>query len=182
MRWVKVDGFTKNPSPRMGFQELTIALPVPNEKMDGLLKLLNEKCEVVIQKRKKARSLTANNYCWAVCDELAKVLKISKDDVYRQAVKQVGVYEPLSIRSEAYPRFVRNWEGKGTGWIVDKLMDDGVKTECNAYYGSSTYDSAEMARLIGWLVEEAQAQGLDVMTPKERALLIENWKKGTDGD
>ena len=43
------------------------------------------------------------------------------------------------------------------------------------YYGSSTYDSAQMSRLIDLVVQECQAQGIETKTPEELALLKEDW-------
>ena len=177
MRWVRLDGVQISPSPQLGVSEIHILLPTKNEKLDEVRKLLSEKFELIIQRRKKERSLNANAYMWALCDELAKVLKVSKEEVYRRAVKQVGVYESLSMQKSAYERFKQAWEGRGTGWVVDMLMNDGVTVQVNAYYGSSVYDSAEMARLIDWIVDECREQGIDTMTPQERSLLIERWKE-----
>lgn len=177
MRWVKLDGVQISPSPRMGISELHILLPTKNEKLDEVKKLISGKFEIIIQRQRKDRSLTANAYMWALCDELAKVLKISKEEVYRRAIKQVGVYESLSMQSVAYERFKQAWEGRGTGWVVDMLMNDGVRVQCNAYYGSSTYNSVEMARLIDWIVEECKEQGIDTLTERERSLLIDRWSK-----
>jgi len=176
MRWTKAE-VSVSPSYQIGYQNITLVLNSPNDKMDEFNSLIKGKYEINISRQKKKRTLTANAYCWMVCDELAKVLKISKEEVYQRAIKQVGVYEPMSIKKTAYSRFKEVWEGRGTGWILDRLIDDGINIECNAYYGSSTYDSKEMARLIDWLVDEAESQGLDVMTPSERALLIDSWGK-----
>ena len=178
MKWTKIDGVSASPSPHIGVHTLMLALPVKIEKMDEVKSLFAKPFELVLQKRTKKRSLNANSLCWKLCDELGKALNLSKEEIYRRAIKQVGVYEPLTMQKAAYERFKQAWEGHGIGWVVDKLLDDGILIQCNAYYGSSTYNSAEMARLIDWIVEEANAQGIDTMTPQERGLLIDEWKSG----
>ena len=45
------------------------------------------------------------------------------------------------------------------------------------FYGSSSYNTQEMSRLIDWVVSEAEDQGIDASTPQERALLLEDWGK-----
>jgi hypothetical protein len=49
----------------------------------------------------------------------------------------------------------------------------GCKKVC-LYYGSSTYDTAEMSRLLGSVIQEAQDMGIETLTESERALLYEN--------
>lgn len=39
------------------------------------------------------------------------------------------------------------------------------------YYGSSTYDGAQMARLIDNIVQDCKAVGIETMTPDELARL-----------
>ena len=47
-----------------------------------------------------------------------------------------------------------------------------------AYYGSSSYDTAEMSRLVEAVVEEAKGLGVETMTPVELDRLKAAWKGG----
>lgn len=176
MKWVKAEGCELTPNAYTGSTTLHLMLDLPADKHDEAVKLLNGSFEIVLQKRTKPRSLNANSYFWKLADELAKVLRITKDEVYARAIKQVGVYEVMTVAIAGYPHFKRIWEGNGTGWLVDRICDDGVNATIHAYYGSSTYNSMQMARLIDWLVQEANEQGIDTLTPRERSLLISQWK------
>lgn len=178
MKWVNAMGYSLQPCQKQGWSILTLRLMTPQDKLDGIIKLLKGKFNLVLKRYEKPRSLNANAYAWVLMDKIAKALKISKEEVYERAIKQVGVFEPLSVDIAAYDRFKRNWERQGLGWLVDWVIDDGVKVYFNAYYGSSVYNSREMARLIDWIVEEAKQQGIDTMTPSERARLIDEWGKG----
>lgn len=180
MKWVKVEGVEMTPNAYTGSATLHLALNVPPDSHDAVTKLLQGSYEIVLQKRTKPRSLNANAYFWKLADELAKVLRITKDEVYARAIKQVGVYEVMTVAIVGYDHFKRIWEANGTGWIVDRLCDDGVNATIHAYYGSSTYNSEQMARLIDWLVQEAEEQGIDTLTPRERSLLINQWAKSKE--
>ena len=177
MKWVNALGYSLQPCEKQGWSILTLRLMTPQDKLDGIIKLLKGKFNLTLKRYEKPRSLNANAYAWVLMDKLAKALKISKEEVYARAIKQVGVFEPISVDIAAYERFKRNWERQGLGWLVDRVIDDGVKVYFNAYYGSSVYNSQEMARLIDWIVEEAKLQGIDTMTPSERARLIDEWGK-----
>ena len=176
MKWVKVEGVEITPNAYTGSATLHLALNVPPDSHDTVAKLLQGSYEIVLQKMSKPRSLNANAYFWKLADELAKVLHITKGEVYARAIKQVGVYEVMTVAIAGYDHFKRIWESNGVGWIVDRLCDDGVNATIHAYYGSSTYNSEQMARLIDWLVQEAEEQGIDTLTPRERSLLIQQWK------
>lgn len=44
------------------------------------------------------------------------------------------------------------------------------------YYGSSTYDRAEMARLLDDLIEDAEALGIETKSPEEVDRLLSLWQ------
>ena len=97
-----------------------------------------------------------------MCEELAQALKITKVEVYRKAIKDVGVYQPLPIRDDAVDAFCANWETGGIGWFAEKT--DKSKTPgytlVFAYFGSSVYDTKEFSRLVDCLMDEAEQIGI----------------------
>jgi hypothetical protein len=133
-----------------------------------------------IKKASRKRSMTANGYLWALCDQIsAKLAKsglaISPVDVYRKHVKIGGVREYFAVKEAAVERTKERWEKRGTGWFVE-IVDDckiiGCKKIC-LYYGSSTYTTEEMQRLLTSVVQEAQDLGIQTLTGAELALLKE---------
>lgn len=135
--------------------------------------------DITVKVHRKKRSLDANAFLWKLCEEIAKNQHITKEEVYRKEIREVGVYVPLPIREDALDVFIAAWEGRGIGWIVEdrgKSKHDGYQL-IYAYYGSSTYDTAEMSRLIEATVEDCRSLGIEVISERERALLIEEWGK-----
>lgn len=173
---IKVTNAQFIPAGTVGNVKMTITAFLPLDKAEEAKKLLSPNEMVSITKKPKKRSLTANAYCWVVCDTIAKAIHSTKEDVYRLAVAREGRYEMLEIALSALPHFKAIWESRGIGWIVDTISQDGFNATVFAYYGSSTYTTSEMARLIDYLVGEAEDLKLDVMTPAERSLLLSNWK------
>lgn len=43
------------------------------------------------------------------------------------------------------------------------------------YFGSSTYDTAQMSRLIDLCVQDCKQVGIETMTPAELEALVERW-------
>ena len=85
------------------------------------------------------------------------------------------MFEPLPVKEEALERFSRAWSSRGIGWFTVVVDDSfpGYK-KVFAYYGSSTYNSEEMSRLINNTIEDARALGIETATPEELSLLLEN--------
>jgi hypothetical protein len=134
-------------------------------------RLKEEEVEVVIKKFRKSRSLDSNALCWAICQEIASAIKppITKEEVYRKAIRDVGEYVPLPIKEIGVETFCARWALKGVGWFAEVTDDSkipGYKLVF-AYYGTSTYDTKEMSTLLEYLVDDAQQMGITLKAGKE---------------
>ena len=115
---------------------------------------------------KPKRSGAANRYMWVLVDKIASKMHLTKDEVYREAIKEIGgVSEVFRMKDEAVDRFESVWESQGIGWQVEKIPIGDGYTNVIAYYGSSTFDRDQMNQLIDNLVFEAKNLGIDYDTP-----------------
>ena len=132
---------------------------------------------VEIKKATKARSLDANAYMWSLCTTIANAIRATKEEVYRKAIRDVGEYEPLPIKEEAVDTFCNRWQAKGTGWFAEVKDDSKLKGYklVFAYYGSSTYDTAAMSRLIDYLIDEMKQMDLPIPATKEQEEMLKAW-------
>lgn len=127
---------------------------------------------------KQKRSRDANNFCWVMCEEIAqRLFKTTKEDVYRRAIQRVGVYKDFLLTEDEAKTFRVAWSKLGTGWITEDVDFDetGDKVLVRAYYGSSTYNTRQMSRLIDDLVQDAQALGIETDSGRISSLL-EDWE------
>ena len=134
--------------------------------------------EADLKEHRKKRSLDANAYAWVLMGKLANKVGLPKEEVYREFVKDVGGnYEILPIRNDAVDKWITNWQTKGIGWVCDILGESKLDGYTNVvtYYGSSTYDSLQMSKLINLIVDECKQQGIETMTSAELALLMDGW-------
>ena len=132
---------------------------------------------VVIKPYRQKRSLDANAYCWVLCQKLAEVLKTTKEEVYRKFIRDVGQWEIVPIKEDAVETWIRRWSGKGLGWFAEVIDDsklDGYK-KVISYYGSSVYDSREMAILIDEIVNTAQELDIETKPEAEINSLLKEW-------
>lgn len=141
---------------------------------------LHEKdVDITVKRYRKKRSNEANKYCWVLIDKIARKKRITRTEVYRNAIREIGgVSEIISIKKTAVPMLEREWIDKGTGWQVE---DIGSKTpgwtNLILYYGSSVYDTDQMAQLIDSLVQDAKALGIETEDENKIKSLLEDYKK-----
>ena len=127
-----------------------------------------------IKRVKQKRSLSANGYAWVLMDKIAAALKTTKENVYRQAINDVGVFTEIKVTdADAARRFKQIWQANGLGWLTKTVND----TTVYAYYGSSTYDTAEMARLIDYIVDEAKRLHIETLPPEKLEIMKTEWGK-----
>ena len=97
--------------------------------------------------------------------------------MYRHAIKEIGgVSTTVCVQDMAGDRLREGWEKNGIGWQTDTLnsRSDGC-TNVILYYGSSVYDSKQMARLIDSLVQEAEGLGIPTY-PEEAERMKRQWQ------
>lgn len=131
-----------------------------------------------VKEVKRRRSLDSNAYAWVLLGKLQDKLHIAKEDIYKSLIKEIGSYEVIPVKNEAVERFRQAWSKNGLGWITEttKSKLEGF-TNVIAYYGSSTYNTSEMSRLIELIVQECKQQDIETMTPNELNSLLESWDK-----
>ena len=119
---------------------------------------------------KPKRSGAANRYFWTLVDKLAKVQHTTKNEIYRQEIKEIGgVSEVLRCRDEAVNRFCKQWEAQGLGWQTEVIPIGDGYSDIIVYYGSSTFDTDQMSQLIDNTIFEAKQFGIDTDTPDAQA-------------
>lgn len=156
-----------------------ISLLLDTNEISIVEELKNEnKLNVELKKYRKKRSLDCNAYMWVLISKIQEKLNIAKEDIYRDAIKNIGVYEVIPVKDEAVERFVEAWKRNGLGWICEttKSKLEGF-TNVIAYYGSSTYNTKEMSRLVDLIVQECKELNIETMTPEQLSVLKEEWNK-----
>ncbi len=126
--------------------------------------------EITIKKKTKKRSLRSNNYMWALLGELAVKIRNSSIELYKHFIRHYGHYDAILLPEETIEGFEEAWGMNGIAWFVEDVGEcrtmEGYHTVL-AYYGSHTYDTKQMSRLIEEVVYECKEQGIETMTPAE---------------
>lgn len=160
---------------RDGGYLLTIAT---RENAGALFDELHEvDVDVTVKKHREKRSLDANAYSWVLLDKLAESTGTPKSEIYRREVRDVGGNtETVCVREKAVQKPCDGWNKNGMGWQTE-VMDskiDGCKNVV-LYYGSSTFDTKQMSRLIDNIVQDCKELGIETLTPQQLDALKEEW-------
>ena len=133
---------------------------------------------VEIKKASKHRSLSANNYAWVLIDKIAEVTGKTTTEVYRNAIMEIGgVSDYYGMKEEAYEAFCEIWTAGHLGRQVEIIPGSAKPGWINvrAWKGSSDFDSAQMARLIDSLIQDAEAQGIPTIPDSEVERMVSQW-------
>lgn len=164
---------------RDGTQNITITVPEDFTKSYDALK--DKDVTIEIKKASKGRSMDANKFCWALCSDIGRALKppLPKEDVYRMAIRAVGIYTEVTLYLWDVKTVSRRWSEHGTGWFVDVVDDAGTgKKVVHLYYGTSTYTADEFRNVLDWLLDEARQMELPIpLSKKDEEELLERWGK-----
>lgn len=154
-----------------------ITLEIAKNDLEHLEQFKDKDLSVEIKEYKYKRSLNANSYCWVLIQQIADALKTTKEEVYKKFIREKGIFRTAEIDNKALKTLIYLWQDKGLGWVVDILDKKEDSTEVILYYGTSSYNSKQMANFIDYIIESAKEIGIQVISPEELLILKENWKK-----
>nr|DAF81414.1 MAG TPA: NinB protein [Caudoviricetes sp.] len=133
--------------------------------------------DVEIKEHRDRRSMDANAYFWVLADRLAEKTHIPKTDIYRNYIREIGGNnETVCVTVEAADKLRSGWEHNGLGWQTETMpskLPGCVRVVL--YYGSSTYNTEQMSRLIDLIVQDCREQGIETLPPEKLAGMMEEW-------
>lgn len=169
--------------PVVGFDNgITLTFKVPISAREELktvfdtIEKFNAENEYVLtfERRKRTRTLDANSYMWVLCDKIAKVVKTTKEEVYRRAIREAGVFSDVAVQDgEPCAELISSWGSNGIGYFAELFdtplldKDGGKMKRVRLYKGSHTYSSIELSSVIDYLIDDAKALGIQTMTDRE---------------
>lgn len=132
---------------------------------------------LIVSKFRQKRSLNANNYMWVLLEKLAEERGQTKEDVYREFIKAYGVFRPVTVNKEAADTLVYIWEKNGLGWVAEKVRETDKSVDLLLYYGSSTYNTKQMSRILDAVVDDCKQCGIETMPPEQLEEMKRAWQR-----
>ena len=138
-----------------------------------------------VHERKEKRSLNANGYYWVLCGKVAQKIRVSTARIHNENLRALSVPERIA-------------EGLVTVTLPDTDEAEAEALESTTYHlrptsqvregkggkmyrtyimlrGSHTFNVHEMSALIDLMVQEAEAQGIETITPAEQQKMMERY-------
>lgn len=140
-----------------------------------------------IKQKRKRRSNDANSLMWALLSDMAMILRktephVDPDELYCEYIRHSPNYYTATIPPSSFGMLKRDWESHGIAWFCQLLDYDstGENYTVRLYYGSSQYDTQQMAALIDAILQDAAAIGVDTANESFKAL-VEQYPGGQYG-
>jgi len=127
---------------------------------------------------RQRRSGAANRYMWELCRKIGNRMDKSDVEVYREHILLQNIYKRIEINADAAETFKTSWAMHGIGWLCeteDYAPQEGYVT-LRAYYGSSTYNTKQMSRLIDTLIQDCEALELQTRPQAELDAMLSYWE------
>ena len=129
---------------------------------------LDDNKEYELKEHKPKRSNQANKYFWELLGQLCFELGLDTIEEYRKRVKELGIFRQWEIDKDNLKTFNKMWTEKGIAWFIEIVdIAPNNKVVVNAYYGSSSYNSKQMSKLIDDLVQDCKAVGIETKPIEE---------------
>ena len=145
----------------------------PRSKLKALDGLQEGEYAVEIKRYRERRSLNANAYFWVLVGQIADKIQSDTESVYLRLLERYGVFTHIVVKPNVVDKVKAEWRAVKVLSEVAINGKTGVQIQC--FFGSHTYDTKEMSRLIEGTVSEAKELGIDTRTPEEIALMTEEW-------
>jgi hypothetical protein len=135
--------------------------------------------DLEVKEHRKKRSLDANAMAWKLLGELSAVMRIPSREIYREYIMDVGGnFEIVPIKAEHIEEWNRVWcsghEGRSTEDLGECRNTPGYHN-IKCYISSSDFDVHQMSRLLDLIIQDCKQVGIEVMSERERSLLLEEW-------
>lgn len=142
-----------------------------------------------LQDHKEKRSLTQNAYYWALAGKVAKKsirYGTNINEIHNRNLRELGlreyindqpivIYIPDTEEAEKATLNAESYHVKPTSQT--KEGKDGTMFRCYVMLrGSHSFNTEEMSALVDLMIQEAEAVGIETLTPIELAQMRE-WEK-----
>lgn len=139
----------------------------------GIEELKDKDLSLKVKPYRKKRSLDANAYFWVIVGKIADKLECDTHKIYVEMLKRYGVFTHIVVKRNVVDKIREEWrycEVQG-----EVIVNGSVGVQIMCFFGSSTYDTKEMSRLIDGVIYEAKELGLEVLSDEEIQRMKDRW-------
>lgn len=126
-----------------------------------------------VKEYSEKRGLKANAYYWELVNQLANVLRISKEELHFLLLQRYGQSEMVSVLATIDVKSYFKYYAEAG----ESILNGKTFKHYKVYKGSSEMTRKEMSILIDGLVGECQEVGIETKPKAEINALLESWDK-----
>ena len=171
---METTGRIKNVTRDWDTNKLIVSFEI-NSVPSDLRDLTENTLDITAKKHRNKRSRNANALLWQCIGKMAASLQADKWEVYLKMLRRYGEFNYVIIRPDAVEMMKRQWRECEELGPISVNGKNGV--QMIAYYGSSTYDTKQFARLLDGVISEMEDMGLETPTSEEMKRSLEAWEK-----
>lgn len=126
------------------------------------------------RKWRDKRSLNANAMAWALMAKIAEKIHSDKWTVYLEMLQRYSnSFTHIIVKPQAVDAVMEMYR---TAIDLGEILVDGERGhQLQVYFGSSQFDTHEMAVFIDGLVSECEGLGIDTGSEEEIRRMVEQW-------
>ncbi len=163
-------------------QKTKIRILLDTDKVNIIEQLKNEnKLSIELTKYKLKRSKNANNYLWKLLSDYAQAKGVDTIQEYKERVKRLGIFRRTLVEAKDVATYKKTWEHWGLAWFCEVYDTEYINNRefkvLHLYYGSSSYNTQQMSRLINDLVEDCKQVGIETKSPNDIQSLLNEWDR-----
>ncbi len=118
------------------------------------------------------RSLQANRYYWSLVNELANVLKLSKEDLHFRLLQDYGSSDIISVDSKIdISKYFKYFKEIGKSCLKDKDF-----THYKVYVESHKMSKKQFSTLLEGLVQECREQNIPTLEDEDIKEMIKHYE------
>ena len=129
--------------------------------------------DVEIKKYYPKRSLNANALFWKGCGLIAEAVGRDNWSVYLDLLRDYGEFTYIIVKPQAVEMWKEQYRLCEEIGEIDINGKKGVQLLC--FYGSSTYNNKQMARLIDGMLQELKALDIDFVPESDITKAVAEW-------
>lgn len=139
-------------------------------------KLKDSKLSIKAVKHREKRSLDSNAYAWVLMQKIAEAVNSNKWDVYLECLKKYSrSFSHVIVKPEAVDKMMELYR---TCVDLGEISVNGMTGhQLQVYYGSSTFNTKEMAVFIDGIVSECKELGIETLSPTELERMNAAWNQ-----
>lgn len=122
-----------------------------------------DKTKYEIKEYREKRGLQANKYYWSMLNELANVMRMSKEDLHLKMLNDYSQHEVISVKADIdLSNYIKYYQEIG-----ESVLNGETFKHYKVYKPSSEMDRKEFSILLDGLLMECKQQGIETLEDRE---------------